>query len=85
MSRYLIAILLGTSLVAPVAVRSDDKDRHEKRYYDRTHKDYHAWNDDEDRAYRRFLEEHHREYHDWAKARRSEQDEYWKWRHEHHD
>ena len=56
-----------------------------RNYYDRSHKDYHVWNDDEDRAYRRFLEEHHREYHDWGKTRRTEQHEYWKWRHEHHD
>ena len=30
MSRYPIAILLGISLLAPVAVRADENDRHEK-------------------------------------------------------
>jgi hypothetical protein len=86
MSRYLIAALLGATLLAPVAVRADDdKDHREKRYYDRSHKDYHVWNDNEDRAYRRYLEENHREYHSWDKAKRNEQDQYWKWRHDHHD
>jgi hypothetical protein len=83
MSRYLIAISLGASLFAPVAVQADDRNRHERRYYDRSHRDYHVWNNDEDRAYRRFLEENHRQYHTWSKAKRSEQDQYWKWRHEH--
>ncbi|HEY6392520.1 MAG TPA: hypothetical protein VIX89_14655 [Bryobacteraceae bacterium] len=83
MSRYLLAILLGTSLLAPVAVKADDRDRREKRYYDRSHKDYHVWNNDEDRAYRRYLEENHRTYQSWPKARRSDQDRYWKWRHDH--
>jgi hypothetical protein len=88
MSRYLIALLMGTALLAPVAVRADDRDdrnRNEKRYYDRSHKDYHVWNSDEDRAYRRYLQENHREYREWPKARRRDQDDYWKWRHDHRD
>lgn len=85
MSRYLMALLLGTSLLAPVAVRADDRNRQERRYYDRSHRDYHVWNNDEDRAYRRYLEENHRTYHSWTKTKRNEQDQYWKWRHEHHD
>jgi hypothetical protein len=85
MPRYLIALFLGTVLIAPVAVRADDKDRNERRYYDRTHKDYHVWNADEDRAYRRFLEENHHPYREWTKARRRDQEEYWNWRHEHRD
>ncbi len=84
MSRYLIAFLLGASLVASVAARADDRDP-ERRYYDRAHRDYQVWNDTEDRAYRRFLEERHREYHEWTRANRREHDEYWRWRHEHRD
>jgi hypothetical protein len=86
MSRYLLAFLMGAALVGPVALRADDdRDRRERRYYDRTHKDYHVWNDGEDRAYRRFLEENRRENHSWTKASRREQEQYWRWRHEHRD
>ena len=68
-----------------MAVRADDRDRHERRYYDRVHRDYHVWNDGEDHAYRRFLEENHRAYRDWSRAKRNEQNKYWRWRHEHRE
>ena len=67
-------------MAAPLAV-ADDHDTH--RYYDREHKDYHSWNDDEQRNYEIFLNEKHIQIHAFRKARPAEQQEYWKWRHEH--
>lgn len=90
MRKALFAVILGAGLIAatPSGLRADDHDRDhkEKRYYDRDAKDYHAWNQNEDRAYRHWLtEERHGRYHDYARAKRDEQREYWKWRHEHAD
>jgi hypothetical protein len=78
----LSAFLVGATLLAPVAMRADD---HPRRYYDRNGKDYHTWNDHEDRAYRIYLGEQHRDYVDFGKARAPQQQEYFKWRHEHSD
>ncbi len=84
--RHISTLLLGASLLAPLALRADDDDhRHDKRYYDRDHKDYHEWNDREDRAYRKFLEERHEHYRDWNRINRDRQREYWRWRHDHPD
>jgi len=84
MRRYFNVILLSTALVLPIAMRADEHGN-DKRYYDRSHKDYHEWNSNEDQRYREYLNEHHKEYHDFAKAKRREQEDYWKWRHEHQD
>jgi hypothetical protein len=80
MSRFLSILALSVVVLVPPSVRADDH-----RYYDREHKDYHEWNEQEEQAYKRFLQEKHREYHEWSKASRREQQEYWNWRHEHHD
>jgi hypothetical protein len=80
MRRFLGVIMLSGVLMAPIAMQA------EQRYYDRDHRDYHAWNDDENRAYRHWLtEERHRHYHEWNRASRAEQRNYWRWRHEHMD
>jgi hypothetical protein len=84
MRRYLSTFLLGAAMCVPVVMQAADD--HPKRYYDRDKRDYHEWNEQEERAYRHWLqEERHGEYHPWAKARRDEQREYWRWRHEHPD
>ena len=88
MLRYLQVALLGTALMAPVAIvpaalnAADDQPR---RYHDKEHKDDHEWNDREDRAYQKWLEEKHHAKHEFAKLKAKEQREYWKWRHEHPD
>jgi hypothetical protein len=81
-NRYSAAFLLAVSLTAPL-IMADDHDK--KRYYDKTRKDYHEWNENEDRNYKLFLNERHAPIHDWKKAKSREQQEYWKWRHEHPD
>jgi hypothetical protein len=82
MTRYLSALLLGAALLAPVAIKAQD---HPQRYYDKTHKDYHEWNDSENQRYQSYQKEKNIKAHEFAKAKKSEQQDYWKWRHEHGD
>ena len=87
MHRFLIAgaLLLSAAVIAPVAARADDRNHHERRYYDRDGRDYHAWNDREDREYRQYLVERHRRYVVFTKVRTPQRREYFRWRHEHPD
>ena len=85
MHRFLIlsAFVLSASFLVPVVARADD--HHEKRYYDRNGKDYHTWNNNEDRAYRQYLGEQHRDCRDFNRTNRSQQQQYFTWRHTHPD
>ena len=87
MHRFLIltAFVLSAAFIVPVAVRADDRNHQEKRYYDRSGHDYHTWNNNEDRAYRQYLEEQHRDYREFHRMRRGEQQQYFGWRHTHPD
>lgn len=89
MYRYFKVIVLSAVLVVPVLVSAQDRDhqnnQQSRRYEDKAHKDSHEWNADEDQAYRRYLQEHHKKNHDFAKAKKSEQNDYWNWRHTHSD
>jgi hypothetical protein len=62
---YLVSLLLGVALIAPVGLqagnsfrddsRQDATERYERdhpRYYDRDYRDYHRWNNHEDGRYR---------------------------------
>ena len=81
MRRLLMAFVLTSAVLAPVAaVAADD---HPHRYYDRDRRDYHEWNEREEKAYRHWLQQQHREYRDWNHANRNQQREYWRWRHQH--
>jgi hypothetical protein len=85
MYRFLVGgLLLGASLITPVALRADDS-HHDRRYYDRNARDYHVWNSQEDRAYRAYLVEQHREYRAFPRVKVVRQREYFRWRHEHPD
>ena len=85
MKRLLIlsGFLFGAAFLAPVAMTADDD--HERRYYDREGRDYHAYNNQEDRAYRAYLREQHRDYREFRKVKRDQQRQYFRWRHEHPD
>ncbi len=92
MYRYLKIVVLSAALFVPVLVGAQErdhperqKDQQSRRYEDKAHNDSHEWNADEDQAYRRYLQEHHKKYHDFAKAKKSEQKDYWNWRHAHPD
>ena len=86
MNRFLIlsGLVLAT-LIGPVVARAEDRDHHEKRYYDRNGRDYHAWNTNEDRAYRAYLQQQHQDYRNFNKVKRAQQQQYFKWRHGHPD
>jgi hypothetical protein len=72
-------LLLSAGLLVPAA-RAEDK-----RYYHKEGKDYHVYNSQEDRAYRAYLEEQHQKYNDFHRQKRVQQEQYFKWRHEHSD
>ena len=83
MKNYLGALLMGTMLLTPLVMKADD--HHDKRYYDKSHKDYHQWNDHENQAYHKYVEERHMQYRDWNRVGGSQQQQYWRWRHDHPD
>ena len=76
----LIAALGGVALIPSTALAQAGV---ELKFYDRSHKDYHQWNDGEDVHYRQYLTENHRKYRVFSKNSKSQQDAYWKWRHNH--
>lgn len=79
MKRSVAALILALGLSTSFALAED------KKYYDREHKDYHTWNSDEDSRYKQYREEKKIPEHSFARAKRSEQADYWKWRHQHSD
>jgi type III secretory pathway component EscR len=85
MKRFLIlsALVLSTTMIGPVVAQA--KAPQEKRYYDKSGKDYHTWNSNEDRAYRSYLTEQHQQYRDFNKVNRNQQQQYFAWRHQHSD
>jgi hypothetical protein len=77
------AFLLSAAFLIPVAMAGED--HHDKRYYDREGRDYHAYNNQEDRAYRMYLGERHQDYREFHKVKHKQQQQYFRWRHEHPD
>lgn len=56
------------------------------RVYDPYYRDHHRWDDNETVYYNLWRVETHREPHrEYRKLNRDEQNEYWKWRHDHPD
>ncbi len=94
--RYLTSLFLTAALAAPIAMmgaispqdnRSQEerrRDNDNKRYYDRTHKDYHQWDGNEDRAYQRYQTEHH-QTRTFIQLNTRQQGVYWSWRHNNPD
>ena len=59
---------------------------HRYRAYDAYYNDYHVWNDREIGFYQRWANETHRDAsRDFRTLPPDEQEEYWKWRHQHSD
>ena len=86
--RYISSILLAAALAAPVAIMAAPEptdDGVQVRVYDSNHKDYHNWDDHENQAWGVYLTNHHRSHVEYRKARRSDRDGYWRWRHDHPD
>ncbi len=87
MPRFLNAVLLSATLLAPIAIvptalRAQD---HRIVYHDKRHNDDHEWNAHEDLAYRIWVRDNHRKYNDFARIRVRDQQAYWGWRHAHPD
>ena len=87
-NRYIGSLLLAAALTAPVAIMAapaPNDDGVQVRVYDAHHKDYHNWDGREDHAYRGYLGERHQEYREYNQQSRRNQDNYWRWRHQHPD
>jgi len=63
----------------------DANSDHDKKLYDKEHREYHEWNVGEDTTYRHWLSENHREYKDFNSISAEQQQAYWNWRREHPD
>ena len=86
LNRCAAATLLAFGLTSVVMADDHDNNRTSNhRYYDKEHKDYHEWNANEEKSYGVYLNENHMKVHTYQKARPTEQQNYWKWRHEHPD
>lgn len=55
------------------------------RAYDPVHRDYHVWGPSETTYYNQWTVETHRQKRDYKRLKPKDQDEYWKWRHDHPD
>jgi Ni/Co efflux regulator RcnB len=97
--RFLSSMLLTAALAGPVAmtaVASSQDDHNQgnkqenrqndnsKRYYDKSHKDYHTWDSNEDSAYQRYQTQHH-EKRAFVQLSTRKQTTYWSWRHNNPD
>lgn len=89
MSRLFGAVLLSAALFVPAAVRAQDhqgrQNTQNRRYYDRTHNDYHDWNSNENQVYNQYLQQNRMGNRSWSRTSRREQNNYWNWRHQHPD
>jgi hypothetical protein len=85
-SAFALVAAVGFTAVVPATASAGDGSQraaHDRRVYDRDHRDYHNWNRDEDRMYREYLEQRHRKYRAFSRLSAKQQREYWRWRHDH--
>ena len=84
MSRFLNSALLSAALVImPAVARAENKPP--QSYHDKEHNDDHHWDTHEDQAYKMYAKENHRKAQNFQKLKEDDQQNYWKWRHEHGD
>lgn len=83
------SVLLGVAMMSPIALRAQDGDHHhgeaahQQRYYDKQGKDWHNWDDNQNKMYQRYVEENHRQNRDFAKLSKKQQNDYFRWQHQH--
>jgi hypothetical protein len=85
---YIASLFLAAAFVVPasiMAVPVPQKASVQIRVYDKDHKDYHNWDDNENHAWGQFQTENHKKPQDFKKAKKTEQSQYWNWRHDHQD
>lgn len=88
MTRLAGTFLLSTALLAPSLLTTSCAETRVGvgfRYYDPGHSDYHVWDDHERVYYNQWATENHRDQKDFRKLKRGDQQEYWRWRHDHPD
>ena len=92
MHRYLAVLAVSAALIVPAAVTAQDRETpaqadhsKDRRYYDKSGKDWHEWNPNEDHIYRQYLHDNHRKDLEFEKANTRERADYFKWRHSHPD
>jgi hypothetical protein len=86
--RFLSSLIITVALLAPGLGVAAAQERAEVkvgpvavRVYDRSHKDYHAWDDQEDQRYRKYLSDNRQTYRPIAKLSHKQQTTYWNSRH----
>ena len=85
-SLIISSFFLTAGILAPAAIRANAATPQiSVRVYDRDHRDYHNWDDREVHSYGIFRAEHPKYNENYARAKRRQQREYWRWRHEHGD
>ena len=82
LSALTVMAALGGTALWPATAQAQDRDHRETRMYDRSHRDYHAWNGDEDRLYREWLGQRHQKYREFSHLNKKQQRAYWQWRHD---
>lgn len=84
MNRVLLVALFASAVsLVPCTAIAQDHGTH--TYTDNGRGDKHEWNTREDESWKRYREEHHVRQEHFDKLKRKQQNEYWKWRHEHPD
>ena len=85
-SAFALVAAVGFTAVVPATASAGDRGQpsgHDRRVYDRDHRDYHKWTKDEDHRYHEYLEQQHRKYRAFSRLSAKQQREYWRWRHDH--
>ena len=79
-----IAALLVASLAAIISCAGcSSRASAGLRVYDVSHQDWHYWDDREETSYRQYVKTQRQEYREFAFRSRVQQNDYWKWRHDH--
>ena len=84
MKPFLARAIVGTALIIPMSLAPVQLQAQQK-YHDKGHNDDHEWNSHEDKAYRIWAKENHRKYVNFQKLKEDDQENYWRWRHDHDD
>ena len=89
MNRFWNTAVLSVALLAPIGLaptmlRAEPQTAN-RSYHDKERNDDHQWNGQEDKAYRLYNKESHRKANNFHNQKDEDQQNYWKWRHEHSD
>ena len=84
LSRYLSSALLAAVLISPAMITGcSARVSTGYRVHDGYYNDDHLWNNDEIIYYNRWESDTHRNHRDFRRRSRVEQNDYFKWRHDH--